>query len=657
MAEVGTAVVKVVPSMDGFGPKLTSGMKSAYSKANSAAESAGEEAGSKFSNKFSSFMSSAGSAIATGVKAGAAVATAAIVAVGTAALNSYADYEQLVGGVDTLFGDASGTIQKYAAEAYKTSGMSANQYMTQATSFAASLVSSLGGDTAAAAEYANKAMGDMSDNVNKMGSDMQDVQNAYQGFAKQNYTMLDNLKLGYGGTKAEMERLIEDANKLKEAQGQAADLSIDSYADVVEAIHTVQENMGITGTTALEAATTIQGSMAMAKSAWENFLTGLANEDADLSQLTTQLLEAIGAVAQNVAPRVAQIGQGIIDAFPIVLQGLGDTLAPLLTTALQSAWEIATAALSAIGLGPFIENIVSTLGPALEALGAVLQPLATSFIGLWESIQPVVNALGNILVAALTIATYAITTAGVVITLLASIFTALFNTVAEVFNSIPSVVDAGLSAAQGFISGAIATIKSVWSAGWSAVTSFLNSAWSNIKSGVSNGISGVVSFMSSVPSRILGALGNVGSLLYNAGASIINGLLNGIKNAISGVYDFVSGIAGTIASLKGPLSYDRVLLTPAGEAIVGGLYNGIANSIGSVYGLVSGVAGNIADTMSGDIDASISGTGSFVRGSSSSMSGGKVININQQNKIVRSDADLYSAATIINNNALRLAGA
>ncbi len=282
--------------------------------------------------------------------AGFTALTGAVTAIGGAALSAYADYEQLVGGVDTLFGSASQTLQGYAAEAYKTCGMSANQYMTQATSFAASLVSSCSGDVAKAADYANMAMGDMSDNVNKMGSDMTDVQNAYQGFAKQNYTMLDNLKLGYGGTQAEMKRLIADANKLRQEQGKNADLTIDSYADVVEAIHTVQENMGITGTTAKEAATTISGSIGMAKAAWENFITGLGRDDVDFSQLTQQLLESIGAVATNVAPRVAQIGKGIVEAFPVVLSGLGPVLGPVISEALATAWNIAVGAMAELGI-------------------------------------------------------------------------------------------------------------------------------------------------------------------------------------------------------------------------------------------------------------------------------------------------------------------
>lgn len=378
VTSVGSAYVSLMPSMDGFASKIG---KEFGSQGNAAGKAFGDsmtvgiDGGAKKSSGILTGLGTVAKGAATAAVAGFTALTGAVTAIGGAALSAYADYEQLVGGVDTLFGSASQTLQGYAAEAYKTCGMSANQYMTQATSFAASLVSSCSGDVAKAADYANMAMGDMSDNVNKMGSDMTDVQNAYQGFAKQNYTMLDNLKLGYGGTQAEMKRLIADANKLRQEQGKNADLTIDSYADVVEAIHTVQENMGITGTTAKEAATTISGSIGMAKAAWENFITGLGRDDVDFSQLTQQLLESIGAVATNVAPRVAQIGQGIITAFPVVLSGLGTVLAPIVSEALSTAWNIAINALAGIGIHlPSVDSsqMLSGINAAMDAAKLLL---------------------------------------------------------------------------------------------------------------------------------------------------------------------------------------------------------------------------------------------------------------------------------------------
>ena len=247
--------------------------------------------------------------LATAAKVGAAALAAAgtaVVALTKQAVESYAEYEQLIGGVETLFNESADVVAQYAANAYKTAGMSANEYMETVTSFSASLLQSLDGDTAAAAEYADRAITDMADNANKMGTDIESIQNAYQGFAKQNYTMLDNLKLGYGGTKEEMERLLADAEKIS-----GIEYDISSYADITEAIHVVQTEMGITGTTAAEAASTIQGSLSMMKGAWANLLTGLADENADFDALMGNFVESVVTVGENLMPRIETTIQGI----------------------------------------------------------------------------------------------------------------------------------------------------------------------------------------------------------------------------------------------------------------------------------------------------------------------------------------------------------
>lgn len=281
------------------------------------------------------------------------------VKIGDAALNGYAEYEQLVGGVETLFKESSAKVQKYAENAYKTAGLSANDYMNTVTSFSASLLQSLGNDTEKAAEYADMAITDMSDNANKMGTTMDMIQNAYQGFAKQNYTMLDNLKLGYGGTKQEMERLLEDAEKIQQANGKMVSYSIDSYADMVDAIHVVQTEMGITGTTALEASTTIEGSINSMKAAWSNLMVGVADENADISALTKQFVDSTMTAANNVFPRVEQMIKGVGAA----ILGLGSEISELDGTA-----------------GKII-NTIEDIGIAVAAIGAgtALQKLATGF--------------------------------------------------------------------------------------------------------------------------------------------------------------------------------------------------------------------------------------------------------------------------------------
>lgn len=321
------------------------------------------------------------------------------------AVEGYAEYEQLVGGVETLFKDSAGTVQDYANNAYKTAGLSANEYMETVTSFSASLLQSMGNDTAAAAEKADRAITDMSDNANKMGSDMSSIQNAYQGFAKQNYTMLDNLKLGYGGTKEEMQRLIDDANALNAAQGNYTSYTIDSYADIVDAIHTVQTEMGITGTTALEASTTVEGSVNSMKSAWSNFVTGLGSDNADISALSAQLIESVGTVAENVLPVVETVlkniaetvsndGPEMIEQFvsyaieklpEIIKLGLQMVLA-LVKGLVQNLPELWTAVLD------MTAGIAQTI---LDALPDIIEVGKGIVRGVWEGIKAMASWIGE----------------------------------------------------------------------------------------------------------------------------------------------------------------------------------------------------------------------------------------------------------------------
>lgn len=262
-------------------------------------------------------------------------AAGAALDIGKASLSSYADYEQLVGGVETLYKDSAGIIEGYAKDAYKNVGLSANEYMETSTSFAAALVSSLGGDTQKAAEMANTAISDMSDNANKMGTNISSIQDAYNGFAKQNYTMLDNLKLGYGGTQAEMKRLIKEAAAMKDTQaelGVTVDATSMSYANIVQAIHVVQANMDIMGTTSKEAATTIQGSTASMKSAWENLLTGIADPEQDVQQLINNFVDSLLTAAQNILPRIQEIVPTLINA----MTEIGAQLAPVVSTVIES---------------------------------------------------------------------------------------------------------------------------------------------------------------------------------------------------------------------------------------------------------------------------------------------------------------------------------
>lgn len=295
------------------------------------------------------------------------MATGAAISIGKSSLDSYGEYEQLIGGVETLYKDSAKVVEQYAKRAFKNVGMSENDYMETSTSFAASLVSSLAGDTNAAAEMSNIAISDMADNWNKMGSSVQSVQDAYRGFSKQNYVMLDNLKIGYGGTKTEMERLLADADALNAKQGVYTKYSIDNFSDIVQAIHVVQTEMGITGTTADEAASTIQGSTASVKSAWDNLLTGIADPEQNFQGLMDDFVNSFVTAGDNIIPRIKQIVPTLIDG----LSEIVTQLAPYVSSIIME-------------LEPTIEEGLQALFGGLSSVASELQPIVAdvfSFFG------------------------------------------------------------------------------------------------------------------------------------------------------------------------------------------------------------------------------------------------------------------------------------
>ncbi|WP_458398475.1 phage tail protein, partial [Anaerotignum sp.] len=313
----------------------------------------------------------------------------AIGVVAKQSLDSYAEYEQLVGGVDTLFKESSARVQEYAARAYQTASMSANDYMATVTSFSASLLQGLEGDTAMAADIADMAIQDMSDNANKMGSDMTAIQNAYQGFAKQNYTMLDNLKLGYGGTKTEMQRLLADAQKLTGIK-----YDINNLADVYSAIHAIQVEMDIYGTTAREASTTIQGSLAATKAAWQNLLVGFADDSADIGTLVSNLVTSGTTALNNILPRISKIFGGISEfiaqAMPVIAAELPAMLEALLPGLVEGAVGLINGLLIALPdiLAIILEQIpfiVTQLAQGIvAAFPALLETVKLLFSQIWQ---------------------------------------------------------------------------------------------------------------------------------------------------------------------------------------------------------------------------------------------------------------------------------
>ena len=340
-----------------------------------------------------------GKGLGTVAKVGAAAlaaASTAMIAVGKASLDAYAEYEQLVGGVDTLFKESSGMLQEYASQAFMTAGLSANEYMATATNFSASLLQSLGNDTAKAADYADMAIRDMSDNANKMGTDIARLQDAYQGFAKQNYMMLDNLKLGYGGTRTEMERLLKDANRINREHGITSNYTIENLADVYEAIHVVQEEMGIYGTTAEEASKTITGSLNATKAAWKNLLVGFGSDTADLGVLIDDFVGSLTTAAENIVPRISQILGGIGLALEEMLPILGEELPGMLQELLPGV--IAGAGGLIRGLVENLPDLLQVLWDALDQiLGGIWNYISLDVLGLdydWDQLkQDVTDAL------------------------------------------------------------------------------------------------------------------------------------------------------------------------------------------------------------------------------------------------------------------------
>lgn len=562
-----------------------------------------------------SFASVSMAALGTGL----AAASKHLLDIGKNAFHSYAQYEQLVGGVDTLFKDASGQLQAYAAQAYKTAGMSANQYMEQVTSFSASLISSLGGDTKLAAEVGNKAIIDMSDNANKMGTSMTDIQNAYQGFAKQHYGMLDNLKLGYGGTKQEMERLIQDANRVKQANGQMATLSIDSFADVVEAIHTIQDEMGITGTTSKEAASTIEGSVNMMKAAWKNWQTGLGQDDADLDKLTKELIDSIETVLKNSIPRIKIIAKSMFTAIPDALAGMVDLLpAPVqkvidtITNLFSSGKEVlapvmaAFAALGVSGLAPLLSNIplvgglLGKLATPLTALGGPIGIVTAAFAGL-VAVSPQLQAtLGTVVQSVLSALGQTLQSMLPTVQMLADQFAAFAQTVmpmvVDVLNQLLPIISSILIALMPLIPQVLTPLIDLISAMLPIIGQVIEAILPIIEQVLpvlQQLILDIIPPIMEIISAILPAL----SQLVQDLAPIIVDVISAISDVLNALLPLVTGIIQTITDCIVNILLPNVrAMLPVVQSVI----STISSVVRSVSGVVKGVIDIIAGLFSGD---------------------------------------------------------
>lgn len=592
---------------------------------------------------FQKVLGKIGSAVNTAVKASAAAvgaASAGVAALGTACINAYADYEQLVGGVETLFKDSADTIQTYADNAYKTAGLSANEYMETVTSFSASLLQSLDGDTEKAAAAADLAITDMADNANKMGTAMESIQYAYQGFAKQNYTMLDNLKLGYGGTKEEMERLLADAEKLS---GVKYDLS--SYADVVEAIHVIQTEMGITGTTAKEASTTIQGSVASMKAAWANLMVGMADDTQNFDMLLSNFIESIGTVADNLLPRIGIVIEGMGKLVAGLAPEIASALPTLTNELLPNLVELGVQSISALvqgiqengdSLAAGALSIVGTLAEGIAELLPMVADTAASLAvsladGLTESLPniiPIAIETISTLVENLTENANTVIDAGIQIILalgegLIAALPQLIETIPQIVINIanvindnaPKLVDTALylitRLATGLLAATPTILANIPKIIEAIVAAFMAFQWLNLGKqlidGVANGVKKAGESMataaknafSKFKAKITGS--EVATELKSIGKYIIDGIVGGIKNSLSKIANIAGKIKDTLLSkLKGLFriaSPSKLMKEEVGAYIGEGIAVGIEESGQMAVDAAEDVADKIADTL------------------------------------------------------------
>lgn len=627
------------------------------------------ESGSKAESKLGgAFKKIGGAAVAVG-KAVAVGMTAAAVAVGGLvgkSVQSYADYEQLVGGVETLFGaggqsieeyaksvgksvdeasaeyeklmSAQGKVLEYANKAYADAGMSANEYMETVTGFSASLIQSVGGDTEKAAEKANQALIDMSDNANKMGSNMEDIKNAYSGFAKQNYTMLDNLKLGYGGTQEEMKRLLADAQAIS---GVKYDIS--SYADVVDAIHVIQTEMGIAGTTADEAATTISGSLGMMKSSWANVVMAIASDELPFDEYLNNFIDSVATFGENIIPRIEIALQGVVKLVerlaPLIIEKIPGLISTLLPAIIQAATSIIQSlvnafpqiisALTAI-LPDLISGLETIINALIEALPGIMQALVSALPtiipllinglvsiilticnNLMPIIQPIIDYLPEIIIA---IVDALIANLPALIEGLVTLIVALVEAVPEIIlplveaapEIITAIVEGLIAAAPLLIDGFV----QIWNAVnialdvtingiidfilglWDSVKEFLKPILQSIGDTIKNTWESVKNFISSV----IEAIKNVISSVWNAIKSTTSAVWNGIKSTISGVWEGIkSTVSNVVNSVKSTISSVWNTIKSTTTTI----WNGVKTAITTPIETAKNTIKNIVDTIKG----------------------------------------------------------
>ena len=632
MSTIADAYVQIIPSTEGIKGKLEKAM-------NSEASSAGDKAGGTFGSKFGSAVGSGVATMAKGVAVATGAAVAGVTALTTAAVNAYADYEQLTGGVETLFGTQGMSLEEYAnsvgtsvneakakyqsletaqslvmdnaSKAFMTSGLSMNEYMETATSSAAAMVSSLGGDTEKAAKLTDQAIVDMSDNANKMGTSMESIQNAYSGFAKGNFTMLDNLKLGYGGTKEEMERLLADAEAIS---GVKYDIS--SYADVTEAIHVMQEEMGIAGTTAKEATETISGSVGMVKASWTNLITGIADENANLDGLIGDFVNSISIGAENILPVIntALVGVGSLveKLVPEIMDQIPTLINDVIPQLLQSGMSIIQSILDGIQ-----ENSGELMNGAIEIITMLITSIVEMLPQLIEIGLQIITQLANGIAESLP-------------ELIPTIVEIVLQIAQTLIEHLPELIEAGLSIMMGIIQGVVEAIPMIVEALPELIDAILTALVDSADAILDGALTMFMAIVDAIP-QIVNALATALPQIVSKVVSFLTGdglpkVLNGAIQMLMAIIQAIptiltaltSALPQIISAITTVLIDNAPALLSAAVELLGGILEAIPQIVSSLAAAVPSIVTAIVQPLTAGLanlgSLALSWGGDMVRG-------------------------------------------
>lgn len=594
MSDLGTAYVHIVPSAQGIAGSISKAI-------GGEAEQAGESSGKSFAEKFGSVAKKVIAAIGVGKLIGDA-------------LNEGGQLQQSLGGVETLFKGSADIVKQYASESFRTTGLSANEYMQNVTSFSASLLQSLGGDTDKAAEIANTAMIDMSDNANKMGTDMESITMAYQGFAKQQYQLLDNLKLGYGGTKTEMERLLKDAQAIT-----GVEYNIDNLSDVYEAIHVIQGELGITGTTAQEASTTLEGSFNSMKAAFSDLLGQMAL-GGDISLALQNLTTTVSTyLFGNLLPMVTQILANVPQMVVGVITGIAQYADEIINSGITLISQLVIGILQAIpqvitAIGNLAQSIWNTI-TSTDWVGVGTEIMSSFDTGIFDQIPAIIETIGSL----------------------------LSQLVAQIMQNLPQFLQQGGEIILQMVSGITSRLPSILGAIGSLLGQLVRTIISNLPQFLSQGLAIVGRIAAGLIQAIPQVLSGIGSLISQAaskfrgfnwvslGTNIISGIVSGIWGMASAIGNALMNIARSawqsIKSFFGIASPSKLMRDTIGKYIPMGMAEGIEGNADYVQDAM-------AELASSAVSMPITGTlladpvGEMARGSTTTNMGGVTINVN-----------------------------